>query len=97
MAYFMMLIVGALFCNAVPHLVSGLRGEHFFTPWAQPRGIGKSSALQNFLWGAANMMVGLMILTHAGQDLPYRLELIVIGFLAAGIGLSITFGRRSAN
>lgn len=95
MAYFLTLIVGALFCNAVPHLVSGLRGERFFTPWAKPRGVGKSSALENFLWGAANLVAGLVILTHTAQNLPYRPELIALGFLVGGIGLSITFGRRS--
>ena len=95
MMYLMMLIGGALLCNSLPHLISGLRGEAFFTPWAKPRGIGKSSALENFLWGAANLLVAVYLLSRTGsQNVPHGLVAVVVGFLIAGAGLSITFGRR---
>lgn len=97
MIYLAMFVAGALLCNALPHVISGLRGERFFTPWARPRGIGTSSALENFLWGAANLVVGVGIITRtAMQNVPHGLIAIVAGFLLAGTGLSIVFGRRNA-
>jgi hypothetical protein len=95
MMYLMMVIGGALLCNALPHLISGLRGEAFFTPWAKPRGIGKPPALENFLWGTANLLIAVYLLTRTGsQNVPHGLVAVAVGFLIAGVGLSITFGRR---
>jgi hypothetical protein len=97
MMYLMMLIGGALLCNALPHLVSGLRGETFFTPWARPRGIGRSSAFENFLWGAANLLVAVFLLTRtASQNVPHGLLAVAVGFLAMGAALSLIFSGRSA-
>ncbi len=90
------LFAGGLFlCNSVPHLVMGLTGEMFYTPWAQPRGRGLSSALENFLWGAANLLVG-WLLVEWGDAIatPYGIPTVFCGFLAAGIGISVLFGRR---
>jgi len=90
-----MALSGALLCNALPHLITGLRGERFFTPWAKPRGMGTSSAFQNFLWGAANLLVAVGIITRtATQEVPHGLMAICAGFLVTGALLSIIFGRR---
>ncbi len=96
MRYLLLLLAGAFLCNAIPHLVSGLRGERFFTPWARPRGVGKSSAPENFLWGAANLVIGLALLrgVHAVL-LPGGPLAVLVGFIAAGCGLSIIFGKRN--
>ena len=34
---------GMLLCNCVPHLVCGLQGEPFPTPFEKPHGVGFSS------------------------------------------------------
>ncbi|WBO24029.1 hypothetical protein [Sphingomonas abietis] len=95
MMYLMMLIAGILLCNALPHLASGLRGERFFTLWAKPFGTGRSSAFENFLWGAANLFVAVFLLTRtASQNVPHGLFAVALGFLAAGATLSILFGKR---
>lgn len=95
MVYLLMLLAGALLCNALPHLISGLRGERFFTPWARPIGVGRSSALENFLWGAGNLLVAVFLITRtATQNVPHGLVATAIGFVLTGIALSIVFGRR---
>ena len=95
MLYLMMFLGGALLCNAVPHLTSGLRGERFYTPWAKPRGIGMSSPLENFLWGAANLLVAVILLTRTAEhNVPHGLLAAAAGFGLAGAGLSIVFGGR---
>jgi hypothetical protein len=37
MNYVAPFFLGAFFCNAIPHLANGLRGEPFQTPFAKPR------------------------------------------------------------
>jgi hypothetical protein len=95
MIYLALLIAGALLCNALPHLISGLRGETFYTPWAKPRGIGRSSAVENFLWGAANLLVAAAILDRTlGGNVPHGMVAVTLGFVGAGFGLSYGFGQR---
>ena len=42
---------GAFLANGVPHFVQGICGNKFQTPFASPRGVGKSSAIVNVIWG----------------------------------------------
>ena len=66
MYYIAMFFSGLFICNALPHLASGLRGEAFPTPFATPRGIGRSSPLVNVVWGFANLLVGGFLLVRHG-------------------------------
>ncbi|CAN5288609.1 hypothetical protein BH10PSE15_BH10PSE15_03840 [soil metagenome] len=94
MIYLLMFVAGALLCNGIPHFVSGVRGERFFTPWS---GRGMSSPLQNLLWGSANWVIGLGLVTRtATQNVPHGLIAIVAGFVLAGAGLAMAFERRRA-
>ena len=95
MIYLTLFLAGALVCNALPHLTSGLRGETFFTPWSRPRGTGRSSAVENVLWGSANLFVGVFLLTHRlGENIPHGLLAVAAGFLCAGCGIAMIFSRR---
>lgn len=97
-AYALVFLAGALLCNCIPHLASGLRGEAFPTPLADPPGRGLSSPLLNFLWGAANLSIGLYLLPHL-DDADPRLGRIALalGFVAAGAYLSHHFGKVRAD
>jgi len=46
---------GAFLANALPHLVAGMSGRAFPTPFANPPGQGESSSFVNVLWGAFNL------------------------------------------
>jgi hypothetical protein len=48
-------LAGALLCNRIPHLAAGLQGRPFPALFAKPRGVGRSSAPVNVLWGTANL------------------------------------------
>ena len=87
--------VGVTLCNSIPHLTSGLRGETFPTPFAKPRGKGPSSPLVNFLWGMANLLLGISLLSQYPVTVGANAEfmLLVIGALAIGTYLSIHFGK----
>ncbi|HEY2257521.1 MAG TPA: hypothetical protein VGI11_17940 [Variovorax sp.] len=86
---------GAFLCNCVPHLVAGLQGAAFPTPFATPRGVGESSALVNFLWGLLNLVAGLFLLWLHPLALnpgPSAL-LFLLGALLLGCYLAIHFGK----
>jgi len=57
---------GALLTNAIPHLVSGLTGRSFQTPFAKPPGKGLSSSTVNALWGWFNVIAGYLLVFHVG-------------------------------
>jgi len=57
---------GAFLLNAIPHLVKGVTGEPFQSPFANPPGKGLSSSTVNALWGSFNVVVGYGLLLHVG-------------------------------
>jgi hypothetical protein len=93
-ALLLLVLAGALLCNAIPHLTSGLRGEPFPTPFAKPHGVGLSPPVTNMLWGTADLFAGIAILISH----PARLALpdwaaLAIGFLALGLFAARHFGK----
>lgn len=92
--YITAFLAGVFLCNALPHLASGLRGEVFPTPFARPRGKGPSSPLVNFLWGAFNLLAGLVLLSRQPLMVGFNSEFIAltVGVLAMGAFLSSHFG-----
>ena len=95
MIHVALFFAGAFLCNALPHLAAGLQGRPFPTPFATPRGIGDSPPLVNFLWGAFNTIVGLVLLSlqppTIGPNLPFAVT--VAGALMLGTYLSLHFGK----
>src|ERR1700749_559849 len=58
---------GAFLTNAVPHIVAGMMGEPFQTPFANPPGEGLSTSTVNVLWGFSNLLVGYLLVCHVGD------------------------------
>ncbi|MBM7131304.1 hypothetical protein ISS99_17390 [Dyella mobilis] len=58
---------GAFLANAVPHVVSGMMGRAFQTPFAHPPGEGLSSSTVNVCWGFANLLAAYLLIVHVGQ------------------------------
>jgi hypothetical protein len=58
---------GAFLANAIPHVVSGMRGEPFQTPFAKPPGQGLSTSTVNVLWGFFNIIVGYLLVCRVGE------------------------------
>ena len=94
MNYLLMFLSGVLLCNAIPHLVSGVRGERFFTPWSRDV---RASAVENALWGSVNLLAGGFILSRiAAQNIPHGAKVMGIGFVLTAVALSWWFSKRSA-
>lgn len=95
MTYVLLIFAGALLCNCIPHLVAGLQGTPFPTPFATPRGIGNSPSLVNFAWGSTNLLLGFLVVLGRlplVPPIPGSLAL-ALGFLAVGTYLSLHFAK----
>ena len=65
---------GAFLSNCMPHLISGVLGRAFQTPFAKPPGKGLSSSTVNVLWGFFNLAAAYVLVIRVGSfslyDLP---------------------------
>lgn len=84
---------GAFLINSTPHLVNGVSGREFQTPFASPPGVGKSPAALNVVWGLANLVVGYLLLTAVGHFTPG----LSLDSLALGLGLGLMGWRLAAS
>jgi hypothetical protein len=57
---------GAFLANAVPHLVSGMMGRPFQSPFAKPPGEGLSSSTVNVQWGFFNAPSAMCLSAASG-------------------------------
>lgn len=89
------LLSGALFCNCIPHLVAGLQGECFPTPFARPPGRGLSPAWVNFAWGFCNLAAATAMTLRRSAHLGELVDTLLIfaGAALAGGLLSLRFAR----
>jgi hypothetical protein len=87
---------GAFLTNAIPHVVAGMMGEPFQTPFAKPPGEGLSTSTVNILWGFFNLLVGYLLVCRVG-DFGLRstgdVAALGLGGLLIGLFLARRFGR----
>jgi len=87
---------GAFIENAIPHVVSGLTGRAFQSPFARPPGKGLSSSTVNVVWGFFNLVVAYLLLAHVGAfdwRSTSHIAVFGLGFLLKGIGSARHFGK----
>ena len=71
---------GVFLANAIPHLVQGMSGHAFQSPFATPPGKGLSSSTVNVLWGAFNLAVAYLLVVRVGRfDLRRTRHAAVLG------------------
>ena len=82
---------GMFLANAVPHLVSGIVGRSFQSPFAKPPGRGLSSSTVNVLWGVLNAVIAYLLLLRVGhfslrstsQTLVFALGVLLLSLQSA--------------
>jgi hypothetical protein len=87
---------GMFLSNAVPHLVSGVMGRPFQSPFAKPPGQGLSSSTVNVLWGFFNLAVAYMLVCRVGNfNLRATNQVVVfgLGVLLMSLVAARSFGR----
>jgi hypothetical protein len=97
MSWYLSYAFGGIFVvNSIPHLVSGMMGRPFQSPFAKPPGEGFSSSTVNALWGAFNVVVGYLLLFHVGTfDVRNYVHAALSGgpALAVAVLMARRFGR----
>ena len=83
---------GIFLANAVPHIVSGVMGRPFQSPFAKPPGQGLSSSTVNVLWGFFNAAIGYMLVLGVGH-FEVRSTSDVLAFAAGALLISLQFAR----
>jgi hypothetical protein len=81
---------GVFLANTIPHLVNGLSGHPFQSPFASPPGKGLSSSTVNVLWGAFNLAAAYLLIVRVGRfDLRRWPHVLVLGLGALLIALQL--------
>ncbi len=90
--YIACFFAGAFLANVIPHLVHGVSGVSFPTPFASPPGKGLSSPTVNVIWALINLVIGY-VLFRAGKVHISKWALLVffIGAAAMCFMLSVSF------
>jgi len=91
-AYF---LGGGLLANAIPHLVRGMTGHPFQSPFATPSGKGLSSSTVNVLWGFFNLAAAYGLICWVGYFSPKSFDMLAaaIGALLIGLFSARHFGQ----
>ncbi len=94
--YLACIFAGAFLANLVPHLVHGVSGDGFPTPFAEPPGKGLSSPTVNVLWALGNLVIGYLLFRvgKVSQENKWSLVALFVGIAFISISLSISFVDR---
>ena len=87
---------GAFLANAVPHIVNGISGRAFQTPFAKPPGRGVSPARINVVWGFLNLFIAWFLLFRLVDfDLHnwVHVSMALAGALVLALNLARHFGQ----
>jgi hypothetical protein len=87
---------GAFLANSLPHLINGISGNPFQSPFASPPGQGLSSSTVNVLWGLFNLAVGYLLVSRVGSFNPRKTLHVLpvfVGILLMSLMLAKAFGR----
>ena len=83
---------GVFLANAIPHIVSGMMGRPFQSPFAKPSGEGLSSSTVNVIWGFFNVIAAYFLIFHIGiLDMHSTSDVFAMG---AGAFLIALFSAR---
>ena len=85
--YLTCFLAGLFIANSIPHLIAGVLGRRFQTPFAKPPGKGLSSAPVNVTWGLANLAAGIVLAQIEGH--PFHNWISNICFFA-GLATALT-------
>jgi hypothetical protein len=87
---------GAFLANTLPHLMNGISGRKFQSPFASPPGQGLSSSTVNVLWGMFNLAVAWVLICRVGSfSLQNTWQVVTLGagMLLMSVMMARQFGR----
>lgn len=93
MTYIALFFAGAFFANSLPHLVKGVTGQRFRTPFCRIKKLPDSSAVVNVLWGSVNIAIAdfLFCGTDFSFDKPFYELTVFAGFVLMSLACAKLF------
>lgn len=90
-------VFGFFATNSLPHIIPGVHGKPFYSPFASPPAKGKSSAVVNVLWGFFNIVVAYTLFVATKINLRDVAQGVgfLLGILITSLILAITFGANN--
>ena len=86
---------GGFLANTIPHLVNGVSGNRFPTPFAKPPGRGLSSPLVNVVWAFGNLAAfGVIVWLNPGSFSLMNAVLAFLGMFALSLVSSTQFAHK---
>ncbi len=94
--YIASFLAGMFLTNVVPHLVHGVSGDRFPTPFARPPGKGLSSPTVNVLWALVNLLVGYLLFRVGQVSNGGNLALLIFfaGVVVLSTMMSVSFATK---
>lgn len=91
--FFIAFAFGFFVTNSLPHILPGIHGKSFYSPFASPPARGKSSAVVNVLWGFTNIVIAYILFVATDINLRDYVEGagFLLGILITSLILAITF------
>ena len=89
--YLFCFLTGVFLTNALPHLIHGIDGDAFPTPFASPSGVGLSSPLTNVLWALFNIALGLIFfrISAVSKSSARSFAMVFLGVAVVSISFSL--------
>lgn len=89
--YLTSFLSGVFFTNSLPHIIHGLDGEMFPTPFANPPGTGLSTPTVNILWALTNIILGYIFfrIAKVSNQSMRTILLFFVGIAFVSIMMSI--------
>lgn len=75
---------GFFLANVMPHMVNGVSGSEFPTPFATPSGVGLSSPITNVIWALINLLLAYILIRVSKIKFD---NIIGMAVIFVGIGL----------
>jgi hypothetical protein len=91
--YLLAFLAGMFLMNVLPHLIKGVTGTAFPTPFSDPPGRAPSSPTLNVIWAFINLAIGssLFHFFKIGKRSPRTWLVLMIGALAIALQLASHF------
>ena len=79
----------------IPHLVSGMTGTDFPSPFGDPPGVGLFSPTQNVIWALINLIIGYLLyrVGKVSSKNPITILLLFIGLAICAFICAAIFGN----
>ncbi len=92
--YLAALAGGFFTANIIPHLVKGMTGQEFPSPFGVPSGVGLSTPIENVIWAMINLTLSYVLLrvSKVKFDNTISMVLVFLGVALCAFMCASNFG-----